>query len=103
MNMNFYFETKLLRRCAANEADAQRVFAQLSYLNQIYKTASQTNAQYNNALDESELEELCKVWTREVYKGHGTLPSMSHPLYRRIETYVFGAFWEYLNGEAPKK
>src|SRR5436189_5369663 len=91
MNPNRPFEASLLRRCAKSDPNAEGEFLRLSYLNQIYRSAANTNAYFNNALDPDVLQWLCKLLTTEIYLGADVLPHPEINLYERINTYVVAA------------
>lgn len=106
LNPNYFAERMLLRRCAADDAAAQRRFAGASYRNQVFKTAAQVNLRYNLPLGSDEVHDVCLMLINEIYKAHAQLPSWRHSLYRRIEDYVFAAVVRYLEkavGPAPPR
>ena len=96
MNHNYFSEKRLLKRCADGDAGAQEQFALISYLNQIYRTATEVNLEFNRVLTETEIDALCKVLTIEIYKAYNKLPHWRRNLYAQINRYVFSGVLCYI-------
>jgi len=90
-NHNYHKERILLKRCSEEDMDAQRKFADLSYLNTIHRCLVAQNLQYNRPLSDAEIEDVFHVVVTEVYSAYATLPHSAFNLYDRITAYAIGA------------
>lgn len=95
-NLNYEVERRLLQRCAVGDVKAQRDFSLHSYLGRVYRTAHETNLQFNKPLTTDEVESLSAVLAFEIYNAWKTLPHPRRPLHDQISLYVFRAVTEYI-------
>lgn len=92
----FLSDRRLLKRCHEDDPDAQRLFDNLSYSNEVARAVQETFASCEFSDDLSETDAVIDLCISQVYENWGILPQLGVALRKRIRKYSVAFAKEYV-------